>query len=261
MKCLSFVLVCVIAAASVAPASAAPFTANFTSYIGENVSTNHANGKSTLTGTIAAQLTWTVAKAPINTFCIEITRTLFSGTFDTVPLASAPRPNPGYGVPLGGMGTNRSDALSRLYATAYATLIGGKSVAANNSASLNAAFQLAIWEIVYDYEPVSGVGVGTGLDLTKGDFRASASAGTLAQANAWLAAVTGVSGANSYYSQRLLGWSEVSITHNNQDQIVVGPGPGNGGNEVPEPASFSLLAIGAIGMAGYRARRRKLAAA
>lgn len=105
----------------------------------------------------------------------------------------------------------------------------------------SAAFQLAIWEIVYEG--------GTGLDLTTGTFHITNNNGnTAAQnlANTWLT--------------NLPGSSVVALTllhsDNEQDFITVLPGDRDCCTTVPEPSPLPLAALGLLAMVAARRRTR-----
>lgn len=104
-----------------------------------------------------------------------------------------------------------------------------------NSAETAGAFQLAIWEILYE-------SADTGYNLSSGNFKAfGASDGSIGLAQSWLGSLTG---ANAF---------KVSIfespTH--QDLAVF--------TQVPEPATLGLLALGLIGL-GFAKRKGRNAA-
>ncbi|MBB4842011.1 hypothetical protein HNP55_000506 [Paucibacter oligotrophus] len=129
-----------------------------------------------------------------------------------------------------GFSSQEADLLGRLYTVAGAIDSTVKSV----------AFQLSIWEILYD-QPQQ-------LSLTGGNF-ALESGGSQAvrqQAASWLGQLPGVSSA--YSVERL--YSPVA-----QDFIIATPQPGKpSAATVPEPAGWalSLLALAAMGWVRHR---------
>lgn len=94
------------------------------------------------------------------------------------------------------------------------------------------AFQLAIWEAVYDAFPG---------DLSAGDFAVlSTPAGVTAQANAYLTAAAGLT-AGTYPGNNLFSFSHPS----RQDLVTA----------IPEPSTYMLMLAGLAGV-GFVARRR-----
>lgn len=131
------------------------------------------------------------------------------------------------------MGMAKAQAVSALYQSRFLEATTGGSLKAS-------AFQLALWEIVF--EPASGTGLGT-LDLSSGEgtFRVTqgdASATGLAQQ--WLDEIAGMT--LGPVSDQLIGFGS-SIA---QDQITIIP--------IPLPGAAAMAAIGLAG--GGIARRR-----
>lgn len=92
----------------------------------------------------------------IRTFCTEVTQLVNSSwrVFDLVDASHAPNP----GTP---MGQAKAEQLARLY-----DIAAGQQ---NTSANFAAAFQMMVWEIVYDFNPAD---LGTGnLSRTGGNIR------------------------------------------------------------------------------------------
>jgi hypothetical protein len=116
--------------------------------------------------------------------------------------------------------------VSRLYTAAYGS-IGGSSI---NSA----AFQFALWEVLYE---TSGT-----YDVTDGSFAlGGAAAGTVAarnQANTWLASLATASEGHSIQSLH---------SDSRQDFLIATP--------VPEPQSYALALVSLGIVAGYARRK------
>jgi hypothetical protein len=175
---------------------------------------------------VAAGLTGTKA-----TYCTDLTQTVTSSgdLYTVAPISSLPQ-SAGWSP----MGAARAQAVYDLYAAA-----GGQQSAANANADFAAAFQIALWEIAYDY-----TGAASSLDLTTGNVRVKNTNNT-ALSGAILADVTMLFshiGAN-VAQQGLLGFAN----GRSQDQILevqVAPLP------AALPAGLACLGLVAV------ARRR-----
>ncbi|HZW06839.1 MAG TPA: Cys-Gln thioester bond-forming surface protein [Phycisphaerales bacterium] len=154
-------------------------------------------------------------------FCIDLTEYVQVGhtyQWHTVALGNAPTSD------AGPMGAANALRLGRLFANQYTGL-----ATASNQAQAHAAFQIAVWEIVFD----------DGLDLAHGSLKATnAPAGTIALAQSWLNTLG--SGA---------GWNLIAI----DDQ----PGCDDGHQGyvlTPAPGAAALMGLG--GLAGMRRKRQ-----
>lgn len=105
------------------------------------------------------------------------------------------------------------------------------------SAVNSAAFQVAIWEIIYD----------DGLDLTRGSFEARGNNAVTSLAQNWLNSLSGVVGAYdlTFFSAR-----------HRQDLVSGSPTPPSGPGPIPLPAGVVLL-LGGLGAMGALRRRNK----
>jgi hypothetical protein len=184
--------------------------------------------------------------------CIEITQDVFvpstGNQYTAALLQNAPQPAFLQGSP---MGTTAALAIARLWAfkmhdivagTATSGVTGYLTQAGHNSTFLG-AFQLAVWELVYDQG---------NFNLLAGNSTASSDTTAEAKiAKDWIAslAINNIQPANV-----------VALTGgagNLQDMVVeVGPG-GADLLPVPEPASFAVWAgLGMVGLAfGWRQRK------
>lgn len=141
------------------------------------------------------------------TFCVEPTQTVQSGwrTYEvTVPETSA--------APL--MDLARAVALNNASAYFYSQRAAG----AIDSAAA-AGFQVALWEIMRDYDGNAGR---SSLDITGGDFKATQSNGTALATSVtnWVGQFLDAASASSFDGQT----SYVLHSATSQDQIIPGPG-------------------------------------
>jgi MYXO-CTERM domain-containing protein len=160
-----------------------------------------------------------------DTFCIELTQGVALGgshTLDVIPVHTGPIPGSPETGGMAGMGLAKADDLAKLWAEYYDDAL--------LSAAHAAAFQTAVWEIVYD----------DGNDLGSGAFQAQKNDSMMFVDSfvntsvAWLANLPSLTNRS-----QLVGLSSASV----QDQVTV----------VPEPAALSVLALGAV--TGLRRRR------
>jgi hypothetical protein len=117
--------------------------------------------------------------------------------------------------------------------------LASQYLASVNTVAESGAFQLAVWEIVYENSGSYGLGTG--------NFQvASASGGAIATANSWLSAL-----GSGVPTMSLSVWASSS----SQDLAVFT-------SAVPEPEIYAMMAAG-LGLLGFvgRKRRRSLASA
>jgi hypothetical protein len=163
-------------------------------------------------------------------YCTDLGQNVSGGstTYEVLPVASLPMG--------GGMGAAKAAAIGDLYAFA-----AGSQLTNTTSAALATAFQLAIWEIVHDFDANAA---GFGLNVTSGTFSATKtdgsalSAAVMGHLASLFAAIGTTNGAT------LLGLGHPSA----QDQILEVSG------FVPGPG---VLACSAIGLIIRGARRRR----
>jgi uncharacterized repeat protein (TIGR01451 family) len=148
-----------------------------------------------------------------NTYCIDLLQDIYFGgtySYNIESLASAPQPG-AYpdGIPTTGMGAAKADELAALFGVDYSQTLGES--AAEETAKT--AFQLAIWNIVYDTDAAVSNGAGT-LYVSSG-----VDANTISVANGFIA--DALNPANQKYDATDL----VALVGQNgaQDQIAIDP--------------------------------------
>ena len=145
-----------------------------------------------------------------------------------------------------GFGTTYNDynlvaGASHAFANSTAAVDIGKLFAEKNvidSATKQAAFQIAIWEIAYETSGIYNLGTGA----AKFSGGTASSSGALSLASTWLGNLAGTT--NNAYTV----WALDSIGKpGHQDQVFAAP--------VPEPSTYAMLAGGLLCI-GFFARRR-----
>ncbi len=147
-----------------------------------------------------------------NTYCTDITQYVTSTTkaYTVVPVEQVPNVSP--------MGLSKADALRNLYT--YGAGVQSTSAASNDFAT---AFQIAVWEIVSDYNTNLGL---TSLSVSGGSFKAyntsggSLSSGITTQLNNLFSGIFNLP--EGAVPAQIAGISHASA----QDQIVTVPTPG-----------------------------------
>lgn len=192
-------------------------------------------------GVTAGELKWTVtasnwAGAPagtnIKTFCTDLYQYAGNGSLAVTKLWDAPVPGPA-------MGKDRARLIEKLYAAKYSE--------SDDSGDKAAAFQLAIWEIIYDsnFNPAAvGSGrVAAGIGIDAGDFSLTNQSTAFKNlVNSFLDAAFASSTRTNLVA---LSAPHAGSSNPRQDQIYFAPLPTASGL-----AGAGLLAIGA------RRRRR-----
>jgi hypothetical protein len=180
----------------------------------------------------------TLALPSVNflTYCVEITQdvmltnpatsyTFYTGSIDTAP-------TPGDMVPGGpGMGLPKSVLIQELWARHYGDV---------TDATSGAAFQVAIWDIVYDAD----------FNLGAGNFKASGNLNVTNLAATWLTDVN--TNATPYTTPNLIGLKSDSA----QDQITLGLPPVGAPPVTPLPSTAAGAALLLGGAMVARSRRR-----
>jgi len=172
----------------------------------------------------------------LTTYCTQLTEYINWGqtvNFTITSVASVPDPTPGP------MGAIRAQLVKDLYARHYFQVV------ASNDANLNAAFQLAIWEITHENltafdaaGTVAQLATGVGAIAINGGDATSAAVGGLADS---MLAGLGFDGFRSI-GAGLAGLTDASA----QDQLIV----------VPLPMTAALAGLGLLGAFGIRRRLR-----
>jgi hypothetical protein len=204
--------------------------------LGQSVSITHPNsgGAAVHYGGFAGLYSWekTGGGGPFTvgttfqTVCIELTENFSTGTTYTVNVVD-PLNAPNPGLPVGQMTPAKAALLSELH---------GRFLGLIDTDKEAAAFQVAVWEIVYD--------TGLNLNANQGqvyiDNASHLTAGTYgALAQSWLNQLDGTGP-----QPDLLALSKTGF----QDQIIVDP--------VPAPPALVLAGIGFLGLLGWRSRRQ-----
>lgn len=217
-------------------------TANNGNYVTVNVqNTNQPNFGETA---IAGQLNWTAGSAvagltgpgnTFGTFCIEIPRNVYLGSTFTLAqtnLTELPTSGPSLTLP-------KIAQIQALWAASY----GGLTTAIDY-----AAFQLAIWEIVYE----NGATYNTAL----GNFTASNNAAVIVQANQYLQIVNGSEFSNGVLTNNGTALARANVvgfrvtvdgSGDYQDQIAEV-------SATPAPPALVLVLSGIVPLMAFRRR-------
>lgn len=235
----AYVLSCAIVAITAGTAVAGPIAVEYRgTAMGKSASVTFASGDSSaftnrnlFVGQLVHRLGTGASAKDFVTYCIDLTQNVGNGTFNLVNLYQAPVTNPAPSDQWR-LTSPQVDALNALFHA------HGSSIDTNNKA---AAFQAAIWEIVFDWESVDG-GTFAGGDTTnlKGG---RVSFGGTAISNALFTDYLTSAVARSNTRNILAA----IVSPNRQDQVVIIPLPTAG-------------AMAAAGMLVLGTRRRRAAA-
>ena len=133
--------------------------------------------------------------------------------------------------------------LNSIKAARFHELFDRFYAAAGTTSTAGGAFQVAVWELLFD-----GSSVGTPT-LTTGDFTASNNAGVVNLAQSWLNTIDDPT-APPASSMVILGLYNCNF----QDQLTIVPNP------IPAPAGLVLLGLGGLALAARRKFAKKSAA-
>lgn len=164
------------------------------------------------------------------TFCTELTQYVTSTTkqYSFAPVESLPGSAP--------MGAAKAQAIQDVY-----NLAAGAQLSATANSDYAAAFQIAVWEIVSDFNPSLGI---SSLSLSQGILKVKGSGGGTLSTAITNAFNTIVAGIGQTYAQNM---PIVGITNATaQDQIVQGQ------SFVPAPGAAALASLGLLAVARRR---------
>jgi hypothetical protein len=173
-----------------------------------------------------------VLNGELITYCTDVNQFVSSTVrnYTVVPVGQAPSGQ--------AMGSEKASAVAAIFAAA-----GGTQFTSTVSADLACAFQLAIWEVVNDYNPTVGL---ASLSLSSGTFRATQTTG----AAVWSSVDTLFNGllANVDKASFTSGGIMAIASPTYQDQLV----------SIPAPGAVVLTSLG-LSLLARRARRGELA--
>lgn len=162
------------------------------------------------------------------TYCTDLAqRVSGSGTqYTVVSISMVPESSP--------MGALKAQAIANMYAFS-----AGTESSSSSSNDFATAFQLAVWEIVTDYNPLS---LNNGISITAGNFRATKTDNSplSSSVNSHLSNLFGAITSSVGNVASLSGIASGRA----QDQIIPTP--------IPAPATLALASAGLLCLAGRR---------
>jgi MYXO-CTERM domain-containing protein len=154
------------------------------------------------------------------TYCVDLSQHVTSTTqvYTVVPVSQMPDSSP--------MGLAKAEAIRRMYAFA-----NGAQSMTSTSDDMAAAFQLALWEVVTDFNPALP---NNNLNVTAGGFKATKTDGSAlwSGTQSYLNSLFGAVGTEGDAVVQIIGISNGSA----QDQIV----------PVPTPGALALAGLGGL---------------
>lgn len=204
-----------------------------------------ATSRSVSAGQIHHKLGASATAKDLYTFCTEIAQTT-SSSLSTFHVQKELKDAP---IPGAGMGQAKADAIGRMYKWAMTEAFGGgvdvfdklPGGLAGGTANFAVAFQLAIWEVVEDYNGTAASLSSALGNFTVEDFSTSGST-TDAGVQGFFNTLIGIAGDLTRSVETRLG---ALTSGSRQDQIIL----------IPLPSSAGLAAAGLIGLAAIRRRR------
>lgn len=189
----------------------------------------YSNIDTTLTGYVATgQMRGQLNGASFTTYCTDVFENVYlNATYDEYFVAANGSTH--------GFTNQQADLLGRLY-----TVADNGVTSRVDTTNESVAFQLAVWEILYE--------TGASLNVTSGGFYAQGG-GNLTQrslANSWLSSASSL--ATSQFSVVRLASIDGLNQVGHQDLILTAP--------VPEPSTYALMLAG-LSAVGFIARRRR----
>ena len=188
------------------------------------------------------------------TYCIEIMQDVVLNStynFTVAVVKDAPTPgtlvvpNPGPNLP-GPMGQAKADMIGKLWALHHSDTLSNDAANLFDKAAGAAAFQTAIWEIVYENS-------GT-LNLSTGDLIATATASSVTSSRAISIASSWLSELSNNVTYTAPNLKAISSS-GYQDQIFELPVPqGAPGTPLPSAACAGLALLGLLGASSRRRR-------